>query len=224
MQLENVTLLESVIRMPLMQLPVRSVAIAIGGATVLISPGSRLQPAQLQSLGKVTDIVAPSFLHAGGVPQAVKIYPQARLWGPPGLEQHKPQVAWTHALTEESWEYADQLPAIPLEGMSSVHEVLFVHKASRSLIVSDFCFNLIGAHGIGAWLILHLFGTYQRFAVSKFFMKYIKDKAAFERSLERVLTYNFDKIIVGHGEIVASDAPTRLRAALKERGLLGGQL
>jgi hypothetical protein len=46
----------------------------------------------------------------------------------------------------------------------------------------------------------------------------VRDKAAFQRSVEALTKWDFDRIIVGHGEIVETDGKRRLAGALKEAG------
>lgn len=218
--MENITLLDSEIKMPLLHLPVRSPTVQLQNARILISPGSKLSQDQLKGLQNVTDIVAPNQLHSAGVPQALALFPQARVWGAPELRKLKPEIKWTHTLTKYQWLYQDELPAIPLNGMPKLNEMVFVHRSSRSLIVCDLCFNLLGLKGIGPWLVLHLFGTYNRFGVSRYFVQLIEDKWALKKSLEELLTYDFDRIIVGHGDLVLEDGKNKLIMALRERDLI----
>jgi hypothetical protein len=49
---------------------------------------------------------------------------------------------------------------------------------------------------------------------------WVKDRAAFERSIEAVLAWDFDRIAMAHGEILETNARDRLIGALRERDLL----
>jgi hypothetical protein len=62
-----------------------------------------------------------------------------------------------------------------------------------------------------------LFGTYRRLGVSRFFAKYITDRLAFEKSLTRVFSYDFENVIVSHGENILTNGKERLLNALAER-------
>lgn len=53
----TISYLDSVVRMPMMTLPVRTPIVHLAGADILISPGSQLTPAQLASAGRITDLV-----------------------------------------------------------------------------------------------------------------------------------------------------------------------
>lgn len=46
----------------------------------------------------------------------------------------------------------------------------------------------------------------------------VKDKAAFESSLATILGWDFDRVIVGHGDVIDFDGKPKLRAALAAAG------
>jgi hypothetical protein len=220
MELPGLTLVHSVVRIPGMSLPVASPLVHAGEARILVSPGSKLEPSQLQSLGRVTDLVAPSLLHTAGMGGAAAVFPNARLWGPPGVAQRVPGLRWTGTLGETPWPFAEALSLFPLEGMPNVREFVFLHRPSRSLLVTDLAFNLLDAEGLGARIALGMFGTWRRFAVSRLFVSMAKDRDALRASLQPLLSADFDHVLPSHGAPVLHDGPARLRAALAERGLL----
>lgn len=217
-KLQDFIFLESIIKMPLMELPVRSVYWRSTDRGVLFSPGSQLSQEQLKALPLVTDIVAPSLFHGGGVIKASGIYPKAQLWGPQGIAKRKPQVNWAKELLPTQWPWQEEFTLLPIEGMPHVNECVFVHKGSRTLIVADLCFNLTGYHNLGAKLILSAFGTLNRFGTSRFFTAQIKNKDLFLQSIKKLFTHDFDALIVSHGLNVESGAKELLQRSLAERG------
>ncbi len=50
----------------------------------------------------------------------------------------------------------------------------------------------------------------------------VKDNAAFESSLATILRWDFDRVIVGHGDVIERDGKTKLRAALEAAGFSVG--
>lgn len=220
MNLPDLDLHTTVKRMPATDLPVTTSVAQLDRARVLLSPASTLSPEALRSFGAITDIVAPSLLHTAGIPGAAAVFPEARLWGPPGAAAKLPAVRWTGTLGVDPWPYEEELALLPVAGMPKVQEHLFLHKASRSLIATDLVFNVVEASGPGAWLFLHLFGTWRRLAVSRLFLRFVKDKARFRASLQRVAALEFDNLVPGHGAVVEGRGRERLVAALRERGLL----
>jgi hypothetical protein len=58
--MENLIFIDSIVKMPLVNLPVRSVIVPVEDKSILISPGSQVQEWQYKPNLKVTDVVAPS--------------------------------------------------------------------------------------------------------------------------------------------------------------------
>jgi hypothetical protein len=202
-----------------MTLPVRSVLASVSAGGVLISPGSGLTIEQLESLKCVTDLVAPNLLHCAGIPNAGRVFPKARIWGPLNCISAKPNINWTHEISPKNWPFQNELSVLQIEGLPRTNECVFVHKKSKTLIVCDLCFNLTHPQGIGAWIILHLMGTYQKFAISKLVIKMIKDHVAFQKSIANIFSYDFENIVVSHGEIISGNGKEILRQAFLKHGI-----
>lgn len=209
---------ETQLKMPLMNLPVRSVVVEVEGRRLLISPGSKLTSEDYQKMGKITDLIAPNLFHCAGISKAQSYFPEAKTWGVKGVKEIKPQISWNEIIDEATWPFHEKLPIVYIEGMPKVNEVVFLDKASRSLIVTDLCFNLRNQKGFGSWLILNMFGTYNKLGVSRFYISYVQNKADFQKSMQKILPLDFDNIIVSHGDNYMSGAKEVLKKALAERG------
>ncbi|MBK9340359.1 MAG: hypothetical protein IPN04_06815 [Rhodoferax sp.] len=207
------------LKMPLVQLHVRTSLIHLqNGKRILLSPHPSLTKEEFTRMGDVTDIVAPNLFHHLGIKKAVAALPKAKLWGINGFDQKRKDLPWQSFVTGINWPYNDELIALPLDGMPKVNECLFLHKPSKTLFVTDLCFNILDSKGFGAWLIYSLFGTNQRFATSKFFVRAVTDKAAFQASLDKLFKHDFDNLVPCHGSVITGNAKALLRDALKERG------
>lgn len=217
--MKNIKFIETLKKMPLMSLPVRTVVVESPQGTVILSPGSNMTAMDYQSLSNVTDIVATNTFHTAGLPIAHSYFPLARLWVPNRRSTNKLPGLTTHLLETTSWPHQESLALLPLDGLPAIREFAFFHKDSKSLIVTDLCFNMTTVSGLGSWIILSLFGTYRRLGVSRFFAKYITDRLAFEKSLTRVFSCDFENVIVSHGENILTNGKERLLNALAERDL-----
>jgi hypothetical protein len=215
---EDIKLFNSVLKMPLAKLPVTSSLISLSTGNILLSPHPSLTPAEFQSMGKVADIVAPNLYHHLGIQKAIEVLPEAHLWGADGFEQKRKDIAWQSFLTESTWPYQEELAAIQIAGMPKLNEVVFVHKKSQTLFLTDLCFNILEDSGFAGRLLYNAFGTYKRFAISKILIKFVKDPAAFQKSLTTLFTHDFDNIVLSHGSVVAGGGKAKLREALQERG------
>jgi hypothetical protein len=171
--------------------------------------------AELARLGPVEVLVAPSWFHDSYWPPWFRAHPKARFLCAPGMEQAIRGITFEETLAAEpdpAW--GDVLQQTCVEGMPKVNEHLFLHLPSRSLIVADFVFHLVAADlpPITGQL-MRLFGSYDRFAVSKVYRSQVRDRSALRDSVERVLAWEPARVVVGHGRILEVDVVDRLHQA-----------
>jgi hypothetical protein len=115
--------------------------------------------------------------------------------------------------------WGEELKILRLDGNPSMQEHAVFHPLSRTLIVADLLFNFgPDTPGWTRFLLLCAVGARHHPGMSRRFRMSIKDRAAFQRSVERLLTWDFDRVIVGHGEIIERDGKRRLMTALQEGG------
>lgn len=211
------------LKMPLMNLPIRATVLQLSqNRVIIISPTSNLANfrSQIDSMGEVVAIVAPNLFHHLFIPSARRIYPKAKIYGAPGFAAKRPDVNWDGFLGQDPWPYQDELAILPIAGMPKFNEIALLHRSTKTLIVTDLCFNLRQMSGFGARLVLSIFGTFNRFAVSRLFTLLIRDRRAFQASIEQLFKADFDRIVMAHGEIINENGRKRLTEALAERGLL----
>lgn len=219
--MQNLTFFESHIQMPLVQLGLRATYVRLQTATVLISPIA-FSEEDLSVLSKMPPnaIVAPNNFHHLYVNKAKTRFPAARLYGAPGLQEKRADVAWDQTLTPETWPYQDELPMVLVQGMPKYNEVVFFHRASKTLIVTDLMFNLQNQQGWQAKLLFGLMGTLNRPAVSRLFNLFTKDRQRARTSIQEILKFDFENIVMAHGEILRGNGKEIFRQACKARGLL----
>jgi hypothetical protein len=157
----------------------------------------------LDALGPVRFAVAPNRVHhlyAGGVKQH---YPDARLWIGPGVEHKRPDLAFEAVLGDEApAEWRGQLDQVFFAGRPYENEVVFFHRASRTLILCDLCFYFGPQMPWPTRLVARVLGSYRHFGPSRFDPWLIRDRAAARESLERILAWDFDRVILAHGDVL----------------------
>lgn len=172
--------------------------------------------ASLAKLGRVAYLVAPNRFHNLFLGAASARYPEARVFAAPRLQEKKPSLRIDEVLTEAppaAWGGAFDVRLI--EGVPMVSEVVFVHHASRTLIVSDLLFNIEKPEGLGSKLVYALMGTNGKLALSREWPLIARDRAALRGSLHAMAALDFDRLIMAHGEVVAEEAKARVRVALR---------
>ena len=97
--------------------------------------------------------------------------------------------------------------------MPKLNEVVFFHKKSRTLIQTDLAFNVTQVSSLVIKLMLRLNGALGGVRATKVLRSLIKDRAATRRSIDKILAWDFDRMIITHGEVVRSGAKAELQAA-----------
>lgn len=185
-----------------------------GGRLLLHSPvalDSELRAA-LDALGRVSYAVAPNRVHHLYAGEVAKAYPEARLWVGPGLERKRPDLAFVAVLGDEPpEEWRDEVWQTFFRGRPYENEVVFLHRASRTLILCDLAFNFGPGAAAPTRLLMKLLRSYGRFGPSKLDPWLIRDRDAARQSLERILAWDFDRVVVAHGDVLESGGREALR-------------
>lgn len=175
------------------------------GALWMHSPGP-LQPeltAQLTALGPVQALVAPNAMHHLYLTQNVEAFPQAAVYISPALPA-KIKGAFTYKILsdEPPTLWRDDLVQHLVGGMPKLQELVFLHRASRTLILTDLAFNIQHSDSWFTRLFMRVNGAYRHFGPSRIFRTLVKDRAALRSSLNRMQEWDFDRIIVTHGDVL----------------------
>jgi hypothetical protein len=175
------------------------------GGLFVHSPSPLDEPlrAALDALGEVRFVAAPSRLHGhrwmAGYREA---YPGVELLAGPGLAKRRKDLEFAAELGDTpDPRWADALDQGPFRGNRVLPEVEFLHRASRTLIAGDLAINL-GPHSAPLTRLRARAGAmYERLRPTPLFRLLTRDREAARRDLERILAWDFDRVIPGHGAI-----------------------
>ena len=184
-------------------LPIRMVVVRLpDGSLVLVSPipMDDALAAEVASLGPVRSLVGPNLLHHLSLGPARQRFPGATLLGAPGLAAKRSDLSFDGEIAGAPW--GDGLTAHLVAGAPRINEVVLHHAASGTLITVDLLFNIEKPANRWSALVLSLAGTRGRLARSREWWFLVKDKAAFNQSLDHILALPFDRVTVAHGEVV----------------------
>ena len=168
----------------------------------------------LDAIGPVAYIVAPNKVHHLFVKKALALYPQARVFGAPGLEEKRPDVAMTTLAPAAPPEWAGQIDQAFMAGLPLLNETVFFHRASGSAIFTDLCQIWRGPLGWKETLFARLTGVRNTLTVPRSIRLMIKDKPALRSSALQVLAWPVQRVLVAHDSVVEQDAHAALRKAL----------
>jgi hypothetical protein len=188
-----------------------------GGGLILHSP-IEIDDAladELATLGPVGDLIAPNRMHHLFMAGAQRRYPDASAWAAPGLPDKRPDLSFDEVLGDHTPPgLADALETLLFAGAPIASEVLCFHPRSRTLIVTDLVFNLQRTRSRLSEVYLRASGAWQRLAQTPLQRLLVRDRPAARRSLERMFAWEFERVIMAHGDIVEHDAKRKLAATL----------
>lgn len=212
---------EQDLELPLgMRLPSRSTIIRRSdGGLVIHSPlGFDEETAKaIDDLGEVKTIVAPSCIHYLFLEAATKRWPKARVLGAPGLEKKAPVkgVAFEPLPHEGVVDgLGEDLVVRRIDGVPYMTEHVFLHRPTGSLVVTDLVFNIHRCSSWGMRLYLRCMGAWEKTAQSAVWRVLTKDKSAAGESARAVLAWDFERLVVSHGDVVTENAHATLETAL----------
>ena len=209
---------------PFLTLPftTRMTVIRLPNGTLFIHSPEKLDFAlqeELTGIGEVRYLVSPNKLHHLFLKEWLDAYPQARSYAAPGLPEKRPKLRFDELLTDEvplAW--ADTIDQLLFRGSLAMQEVVFFHRPSRTLILTDLIENfepgklspwhrrIARFTGILApdgktpidWRFTFLFG-----------------RATARDCLERMLAWKPERIIIAHGLCIEKDGMAFLRRSFR---------
>lgn len=169
-------------------LPTRMMVVKLAdGALWINSPieTSADEMDRVAELGPVRHLVAPTKLHVWRLAAWKTHFPDARTWEPPEILSDEAPPAW-----------ANDLDQAVFRGSAILEEIEFFHRASRTLIFTDFIQNYRFMRGVPPDIRLS-------------FIRRAQGKA----SLQRILAWDFENLVIAHGEGVTGNAKAFVRSA-----------
>lgn len=171
---------------------------------------------ELDAIGPVRYAVAPNRVHHLYAGDVARAYPAARLWVGAGVERKRPDLQIAGVLTDDApAEWKGEIDQLYFRGRPFENEVVFLHRASRTLLLCDLAFNFGPAAPVVTRVVMTLLGGYGCFRPSRLDPLLIRDRSAARRSLEQILAWDFDRVVVAHGDVLESGGPERLRAGYR---------
>ena len=177
-------------------------------------PFSEQDLRSIENLGKVRWIVAPNTFHHLWVDKAQHQFIDAKTFVADGVATKQPKLEYDGILPDtvpDAW--CNTLEIARIDG-SSINEVVLFHKPTHSLVVTDLIFNIHKSKGWVAPLVFRIAGTYKKLAQSKLWRFTTRDRDLASASVEKILEWPIERVIMAHGCIVDEDARSKLAAAL----------
>lgn len=209
-----------------MPFPTRMVAIRLPSGELWIwSPieGTEALWREIDALGPVAHLVAPNFIHYAHVPAWKARYPKAETWASPGVEaraaKQRIEVAFDHRLGDEppsAW--ADTIDQLAFAGSNVLDEVVFFHQPTRTLILADLIENFEPDKLGGVMRVLTRLGGVQDpdgATPKDVRLTFWGGHAEAKASLDRMLAWDPERVIMAHGRWYPENGTEELRRAFR---------
>lgn len=178
----------------------------------------------IHHLGEVKHLVSPNKIHYAFIPEWQVEFPNAITWASPGVKERAKakgiDISFDYDLTEEVPEYwGNILNQHLFKGSRYMEEVVFFHKPSKSLILTDLIenFELNKTHSCFWRQILKIGGHVDPDGKtpSDLRMSFFGNKELARKSLELLLSWEPEKIILSHGRWYQENGKAELKRAFR---------
>jgi glyoxylase-like metal-dependent hydrolase (beta-lactamase superfamily II) len=170
--------------------------------------------AEIEALGPVRCVVSPNKLHHLFLGPFRQAFPSAQVFASPGLEKKRRDLYFDAALGDEAEPlWAADLDQTVVRGSRVMEEVVFFHAESRTLIVADLCEHF------GPWsprltrLVARVGNMYAKPRMPPDWQLSFRNREATRASFQRILAWDFDRVILAHGELIERGARDTFRRA-----------
>jgi Domain of unknown function (DUF4336) len=210
--------------MPKLRFPTRMTVIRLPGGDLFIHSPTPLVPelkAEIEAIGGPRWIIGPNRIHYWWIPEWKAAFPQAEVYVAPRiLEQAGGRIDFsTFPLDADSgYPWDAEIATLPIKG-SFMTEVEFFHRPSRTLVLTDFVANFEPEKldsFIMRWLT-RLAGVQDPDGQMPRDMRltYVKQKLQLKAAVEKMISWNPERIILAHGRWYPTNGVDELRRAFR---------
>ena len=198
--------------------PTRMAIVRLGDGTLWVWSPVALDDAlanTVEALGPVRHVVAPNKLHHLFLDDWSRRFPDARLYAAPGLAEKRRDLSFDAELgdaPDPSW--GEGLDQVVFRGSFFLDEVVFFHRASSTVLVTDLVqrFAPDQVNGLSGW-ILRLWGLVgERGSTPREWRASFWNRRIARAALDHALAWNPERLVIAHGMC----APEQGRAALED--------
>ncbi len=178
-----------------------------------------LTPERVQAVtahGPIEHLVAPCTFHHLYVDPWRGVAGGAQVWAAPGLQDRYPQRHFDGELTDEApAAWFGQIDQVVFRGSRVMVEVVFYHRRSRTLIVTDIVQNHEPAADGWFWRTLKRMNNISApdGGFPRDFRLTVRDRDAARRSRDVILAWPFEQVSLTHGRCITENAHTHIERA-----------
>ncbi len=167
---------------------------------------------EVDALGDVRAVVAPSIFHHLFVGEWMAAYPKAVFAACPGLEWKRTDLSFTAVLGDQPHEeWSRDLEQVYFSARRE-NEVVFYDKRSRTMICADALLNLAVHDQASTRFVARLMGNVAP-GVGHLERFMIRDRGLARRQADRILAWDIDRVVLAHGGLIEREGREAMRHA-----------
>jgi hypothetical protein len=162
----------------------------------------------LDALGEVRHIIAPNALHHLFTGDWQAAYPAAKLYAAPGLRGRRKDIVFDGDLGDApSPAWSGEIDQVVVRGNAITSEVVFFHRQSRTVIFTDLVQHFAPGWFSGWRAVVARWDlmTAPEPTVPRKFRIAFLDRGAARVSLQRILAWPIEKVLMAHGAPIDAD-------------------
>ncbi len=211
--------------------PTRMAVIRLrSGELLLLSPTRPTDPvvAAVQALGRVAHLISTNAIHYVHIAAWKERFPDAIAWASPGVRaraaSQRIAVAFDADLGDEApAAWADEVDQLLFRGSSALTEVVFFHRASRTLVLTDLIENFEHDRVLRPrwrWAT-RLAGTVHPDGKAPLDLRlsFLGRRAQARACAERMIAWSPERVLLAHGRCYLEDGTAELRRAFRWTGV-----
>lgn len=193
----------------------RATVMRLRGGLLVHSPVA-VDPKSVAHLGPLRWVVAPNRLHHLHVGPWLEA--GAEGWAAPGLREKRADLRFTGVIGEDAHPFGEEVALLPMRSFPFANEVVLLHRPSRTLVLTDLLFNFAPT---APWMTRAAMFCACGYPGAR---STVLERVGMRRDLARqelgeVLTWDFDRVIVAHGDVIETGGRAALANAYAWLGL-----
>lgn len=176
--------------------------------------------ARVEALGPVRFLIAPNTIHYWWIPEWAERFPEAEVWGAPGLETtaKRPLPTFRSLAAAPPPAWAEAIDQVLVKG-DMLTEVDFFHRPSRTLVLTDLIENFEPARVRSRWLrlLLRVAGAADPDGKAPIDMQlsFLSQRPAVRAAARRMIAWDPKRIILAHGRWYPENGTAELKRAFR---------
>lgn len=192
--------------------PTRMIVMKLSDGSLWVNSPVSVPPdmlTRMAALGPVRYLVAPTKLHIWRLVEWHTLFPNAELWMPPQVPNEFKHLPFTGILGDAppcGW--SNDLDQLLFKGNFFIEEIFFFHKKSHTVIMADFIQNHLPMKSQPFLNALWKLGGVAKppGGIPRDIRLSFTHRNLARQSLEKLLSWDFDKLIIAHGVCIEKDA------------------